>query len=153
GTAWRCWSDAQDWVVQAPYVHHNGAPGGSRTHALRILSPLPLPLGYRRAGALGWTRTNTDRFLKPAPLPLGYQSLGAEGGIRTRTVSWLRRARLPLRHFRERGGAGGIRTHRHRCRCYGVAIRCLTTRPRLRGSRRLAEGDGVEPSTTSVGSV
>lgn len=98
--------------------------------------------------ALSWTRTNTGRFLRPLPLPLGYQSDGAEGGVRTRNTSPLRRVRLPLRHFRielaEPEGFEPIDTFR----CCGVAIRCLTTRPRLHrnGLPSRSGADGSPPS-------
>ena len=35
--------------LRARIVHLLGAPSGGRTHTWRILSPLPLPLGYRGA--------------------------------------------------------------------------------------------------------
>ncbi len=39
----------QDFVLQdtPPITIKAGAPSGGRTHTGRILSPLPLPLGYR----------------------------------------------------------------------------------------------------------
>ena len=49
--------------LSAMLYARTGAPSGGRTHTGRILSPLPLPLGYRGLATYLTTEANLPPFL------------------------------------------------------------------------------------------
>lgn len=68
---------------------------------MRLLGPLPLPVGLQAHGRLGRIRTDTGHGLSVLPLPswatsLSCIKLGVRGEIRTRNNAALDRTRLPV---------------------------------------------------------